>query len=1010
VTDVTAAGDVDALRLYRDEVERLTLLVEASGKLLGSLSLGAVLPAVLDVARRLLAADAHALWRQHAPGEWRIESADGLSATYRDDALAAIQGRPAQVSLDEPLVVEDFDSVEWIGAEHRAAHAAEGNRAMVAVGLRSEEDVLGTLVFYYRRPRVFAGSELRAAVALANLAASAIRTAELYEAQARTADDRRFLAEAGKLLASSLDYETTLANVAGLAVPRFADWCTIDMIGPERALKRIAAAHVEPEKVRLANDVAERFPTDPDGSHGAASVAQTGRPELNREVTDERLVNLAAGNDELLDFYRRLGLRSSILVPLVVRGRVLGVITFVSAESGRLYDESDLALAEELASRAALAVDNALLYRQAQESLTLVDTLYASAPIGLAFFDRDLRYVRVNDALAEMNGVPADEHAGRSVTELFPGISAGLAGELRRLLDDDAPVTQWEVASASAAAPAKRRHWQVTYYPVRRPDGSALGVGATVVDLTERKRAEETLRFLAGASVLLAASLDYETTLRQVASLAVPTLAGQCIVDLLEEDGSTTAVAVAHLDPPKEELLRELRREYPPTEPEHPVREALETGRSVFLPELSDDVIAAMAHDERHAAVIHELGNRSGVVVPLVARGRILGAITLGSIPPAPPFTPEDVALAEELARRAAVAVDNARLYRAAEERAQASLALSNVGDGVVLVDGDGVIRLWNPAAEAIVGLAEADVLGRPAADAVPGWDALAAAAPAASGDGPSAGRPQSVPIDVGGRELWLSISAVTFPGGSVFAFRDLTDERQIEQMKADFIATVSHELRTPLAAIYGSALTLRRDDVTLEEEQQAGLLNVIASESDRLARIVNDILWTSRVDSGTMQVSIESCDGAQLARSVVEATRTHLPREIELALVAPRALPPVAADPDKVRQVLMNLVDNAIKYSPEGGRVEVRVAAEDGVVEFAVCDQGLGIPPGEQERVFEKFYRLDPNLTRGVGGTGLGLYICRELVRQMGGSIRVESGGGGGSMFAFDLPVAAAA
>jgi signal transduction histidine kinase len=265
------------------------------------------------------------------------------------------------------------------------------------------------------------------------------------------------------------------------------------------------------------------------------------------------------------------------------------------------------------------------------------------------------------------------------------------------------------------------------------------------------------------------------------------------------------------------------------------------------------------------------------------------------------------------------------------------------------------------------------------------------------------------VPLEVGGRELWLSMAGVAVADGTVYAFRDLTQEQALEQLKADFVATVSHELRTPLAAIYGAAMTLKRGDVHFEETQRTSLLDVIADESERLARIVNDILWASRLDSGTMQVSIESCDAARLARTVINAMSAHLPPPIALSLDAPEGLPPVAADPDKVRQVLVNLLDNAIKYSPDGGAVTLSLAASQASIRFTVVDEGLGIPPSEFERIFEKFYRLDPNLTRGVGGTGLGLYICRELVRRMSGRIWVESSAGAGSTFAVELPLAVA-
>jgi signal transduction histidine kinase len=262
--------------------------------------------------------------------------------------------------------------------------------------------------------------------------------------------------------------------------------------------------------------------------------------------------------------------------------------------------------------------------------------------------------------------------------------------------------------------------------------------------------------------------------------------------------------------------------------------------------------------------------------------------------------------------------------------------------------------------------------------------------------------------VNVNGRELWLSITSVGFEDGSVFAFRDLTEERAVDTLKSDFVSTISHELRTPLAAIYGAALTLRREDVILGEPQRTGLLEVIASESDRLARIVNDVLWVSRLESDGLRTTIEPCDGVGLARSVVEAARHYIPPSIKLELTTPKkGTPLVAADPDKTRQVLTNLVDNAAKYSPDGGRVIVDVAVVGTRLRFSVRDEGLGVPPAEHRRIFEKFYRLDPDLTRGVGGTGLGLYISRELLERMGGRIWVESSGTGGSTFVAELPLA---
>ena len=350
-----------------------------------------------------------------------------------------------------------------------------------------------------------------------------------------------------------------------------------------------------------------------------------------------------------------------------------------------------------------------------------------------------------------------------------------------------------------------------------------------------------------------------------------------------------------------------------------------------------------------------------------------------------------------------------ARLYREAEERGQAARVLDYVADGVFLVDANGAVQLWNPAAEAITGVSAEVVLGRPVEEAIPGWRALAQAVTIASAPGECTGSATTLPIEIDGRELWLSVAGVAFAEGTVYAFRDLTEERRLEQLKADFIATVSHELRTPIAAVHGAAKTLEREDVTFTDDLRRRILSVISDQSERLVRLVGDILLTSQVESGELVLASEQVDVSDVARSVIEAARMHAPEELSLELIAPARLAPVVTDRDKLRQVLANLVANAVKYSPDTAQVEVRLEERRAHLRIAVRDDGVGIPQSEHGRIFEKFYRLYPNMTQGVGGTGLGLYICRELVRRMGGTIWVESNEGVGSTFFVVLPLAPA-
>jgi PAS domain S-box-containing protein len=523
---------------------------------------------------------------------------------------------------------------------------------------------------------------------------------------------------------------------------------------------------------------------------------------------------------------------------------------------------------------------------------------------------------------------------------------------------------------------------------IRDDDGQILFWIGTATDIHDRKLVEEQRAFIIAAGDELSGTLDYRESLSRVAVLASTEFADWCSVHIVEPDGSIAEVALAHRDPAQITFARELQERYPPDPDAATGAPAvIRRGEAELVPEIPERLLREAAVDDLHYGLIEQLGLCSYICAPLKGRDAVLGAITFASATPGRRFGVEDLKLAEELARRAAMAIENARLYRDSEERAQAARVLASIGDGVLLVDRGGRVRLWNTAAERITGLAEAEVVGHRLVDVVPGWNT------------------GTVPLELDDRELWLDVSAVAIEDGTVYAFRDLTHERALETMRQDIVATVSHELRTPLAAIYGASLTLRREDVELEEQLRMKLLEVIAEESGKLSEIVNDLLLASQLDSGKLKANVEACDPREIAALEVDAAKTHLPGNVELALNAPAELPQVAADAGQLRQVLSNLIDNAIKYSPAGGSVAVELEPREHFVRFSVRDSGLGIPREEQARIFEKFYRLDPDMTHGIGGTGLGLYICRELVRRVDGRIWVESDGRTGSTFVVEIP-----
>src|SRR3954469_2568390 len=326
-------------------------------------------------------------------------------------------------------------------------------------------------------------------------------TARVQAAQERerALERTQMLADVSALLEASLDYDETLSAVADLAVRRIADWCSIDMVDEERGLRNVAVAHVDPEKVALAGELQERYPPDLDAPTGAANVAlRTGESELYAQLTPE-LLERAGTDPEQIEIIRSLGMTSAMVVPLRARERVLGALTLITTEGRPAYGPEDLAFAEEIAARAAIAVDNARLYREAREqerrsdeARALLDTLIDQAPIGVGFLDREGRYVRVNEALAAMNGVSVADHVGRTVADIVPHVAETAATQLERILAGGGPVADIEVARPRPDGTSG--FYLASYYPVRLAGGEALGMGITVLEITGRVRAAEDLR------------------------------------------------------------------------------------------------------------------------------------------------------------------------------------------------------------------------------------------------------------------------------------------------------------------------------------------------------------------------------------------------------------------------------------------------------------------------------------------------------------------------------------
>jgi two-component system phosphate regulon sensor histidine kinase PhoR len=902
-----------------------------------------------------------------------------------------------------------------------------GARSALATPMIAFDELIGVLGLHRGATGPWTESEIALAESVARELALAIHSARLLDENERRLAEQTSLLRAAQVVTSELEFEAVLQRlvdeVATLLGCEASDCYLLDR---ERGVLRCEAVH------GLESDLV--------GFEFSAQRGLAGRAIERREPA------LSADYSELPDAVPNRAYRgyvAAIVAPMVWSGEIRGVLGVGTRDPDRNFRPSDAELLQAFATLAALALRNAESFEERSRQARIQRAFYDIASVLAAPISHAETMRAVARAATQALGGAAsvlllpesDSLVASAAYELRPELEALLkepesasaepfatcaqSGNVLAaptLADDERFGRDWRAAAAAAGyeallavpvdAPGGAGGLAVVFFdePRRFSDyelelaqnlaGAARGALERSELFESERRARALAQQLARTGGLLSTDLDPAAVLDEIVAQAPALLeADAAVVRLLQAE--ELVVSAASGDVPAD--LVDVSA--PATG--WPGGDVVQMQMPVLVADVAE---SGGGHSEDPVV---DAGFVSFLAVPLLgAEGSLQGVLTVYNREPRS-WRPDEVEALSALASNASAALASAELYqRVALEKERSVAILANIADGIVAVDREGRVVLWNAAAETITGVLAADALGKTprqllqrTLESVEGEDF--------PGD-------RFVSIRRGDDEVWLSVTEAIMrdPAGAVagriFAFRDISTERIVERMKSDFVAAVSHELRTPLTSIYGFAETLLRQDILFGEEERRTFLGYIASESERLTGIVDQLLNVARLDTGDLQVNLTPTDVRALVEDVVGAAEEHARSDDHRFVVDVPGEPIDAeADTEKLRQILAHLVDNAIKFSPGGGTVTVSARRADDTVEVRVVDEGIGIPEEEQRRIFTRFYRAE-SVARdpGAGGTGLGLFIAHGLVAAMGGRMWVESREGDGSTFAFELPL----
>lgn len=659
--------------------------------------------------------------------------------------------------------------------------------------------------------------------------------------------------------------------------------------------------------------------------------------------------------------------------------------------------------------------------RETEERLRLA-ALVESADVPILSKTCDGVITSWNKAAELTYGYSAEEAVGQPVTLIFPADRQAEFLEIMERILRGERVQLFETV--------RRRKdgmllpMSVLVSPIYDGEGRIIGASDIAHDITERKRQEKQEHFLAELSKELASTLDDQKALDAVARLVIPHFADWFAVDLLDPSGRLDLRTLAHTDPEKVCWGHKLREQYPP-EADAPtgVAHVARTGLTEWYPYVSDEVLVARAFNEEELALLRRIGYSSVMLIPLQARGKTIGVISFVSAESGRRYDQRDLALGEEVGRRVGLALEHARLYREVQQsRDQLDIILHGVADGILLYGSESRILYANEMAAQMMGFASVqDLLAAGQPNALKKYDIFdeqgQPIAPASLTHlrvfaGESEAQMTMRYQEKAGKEddRWSLVTSrpVIGPTGTVAMvvtiIHDITEPMRIEQRKDAFISMASHELKTPVTSLRGFTAILQRRLKKQGDEQGLFYLARMDSQLRKLTTLISELLDISRMQAGKLVFHAENCDFDALIDEAVEnvqaATTTHQVR------IEGRTGVRIHGDPERLEQVLLNMLTNAIKYSPEAKDVVVHRFCNEVQAIVSVQDFGIGIDKAHHERIFERFYQVGDTEDKTYPGLGIGLYISNEIVARHQGRMWVESRKGEGSTFFVALPL----